>query len=311
MQLNPARAFDQIFGGISGAEPDPALEALRARGLSVLDAVGDSFTDLRQGLDARDRAILDDHADHVRELELRLGSTANATCEVPAQPPTVGSPASYEPYREMDMGQLAAYQIPLLARGLGCDIAPVGRLEFTGQQGPRFGIPSVDDELALWSQAGSDWHGAVHGDISPVDGLPTRPTQELPDQYAPLLLDGYRFFVQRFVDLLTALQGIPEGPDGLTALDHTLCVLTTDFGDGSGHSANKTFWVMAGNLGDARRNYHAMVGPDAFYQPSDHDTSELLVSLIRMFNLTEDDGSPIDQFGLQGFSTGVIGELFG
>jgi uncharacterized protein DUF1552 len=311
MQLNPARAFDQLFGGFTGGEPNPALEALRARGLSVLDAVHDSFTDLRQGLDARDRAILDDHADHVRELEQRLSSEATATCEVPAQPPTVGSPPSYDPYRGMNMSELAAYQIPLLARGLGCDIAPVGRLEFTAQDTPRFGIPSVDDELDIWSESGIGWHAAVHGDPSPIDGLSTRPTPAQPDHYAPVLLDGYRFFVQRFADLLTALQGIPEGPDGLTALDHTLCVLTSDFGDGSGHSANKTLWVMAGNTGQARSGYHARVGPDEFFSPSDHNTSRLLVSLIRMFGLTERDGSPIDEFGLQGFSTGVIDELFG
>jgi len=98
IQRNPARAFDQLFGGFTGGEPDPAREALRARGLSVLDAVHDSFTDLRQGLDARDRAILDDHADHVRELEQRLGAAATATCEVPAQPPTAGNPPRHDPY---------------------------------------------------------------------------------------------------------------------------------------------------------------------------------------------------------------------
>jgi hypothetical protein len=312
IQLNPARAFEQLFGGFTGGEPNPAREALRARGLSVLDAVHDSFTDLRQGLDARDRAILDDHADHVRELEVRLGATAGATCEAPARPPTEGSPPSHDPYRGRTMAELAAYQIPLLARGLGCDIAPVGRLEFTSQDAPRFGVPSVDDELDIWrGSGGRGWHAAVHGDPSPIDGRPTRPTPTQPGPYAQVLLDGYRFFVQRFADLLTALQGIPEGPDGLTALDHTLCVLTSDFGDGSGHWAGKTLWVMAGNTGPARSGYHARVGSDDFYGPCAHNTSQLLVSLIRMFGLTENDGSPIEEFGLRGFSRGAIDELFG
>jgi hypothetical protein len=310
MQLNPARAFETLFSGYTDGEPDPALEAMRQRGLSVLDAVGDSFTDLRQGLDARDRAILDDHADHVREIETRLENTAVAACDVPAQPPTVGSPPSYDPYRDLDMGQLAAYQIPLLARAMGCDIAPVGRLEFTGQQDPRFGLAAVDAELDAWAASGNDWHGMVHGDPSPIDGVPTRPTEEYPDQYSQTLLDGYRFFVERFVDLLTALQSIPEGVDGQTALDNSLCVLVSDFGDGQGHSSNKMFWVMAGNLGGARTNYHAQVGPDAFYQDSDYNTNQLLVSLIRMFGITEEDGSPVEEFGLRGFTSGVIPALF-
>lgn len=309
LQLNPARAFEQIFAGFSGT-PDPALEARRNRGLSVLDAVHDSFTDLRQGLDARDRAILDDHADHVRELEDRLRNMAGATCDVPAQPPTEGSPPSYTPYRNLPMTTLAGYQIPLLARGLGCDVAPVGRIEFTGQQNPPFGIASVDAEIAAWNAAASDWHGMVHGDPSPVDGVPTRPPPMTSGAYAQPLLDGYRFFVERFADLLTALEGIPEGEAGLTALDHTLCVLVSDFGEGSGHSSNKMFWVMAGNTGPARRGYHAVVGPDAFYQPSTHNTNQLLVSLIRMFGLTQPDGSPIAEFGLRGFTSGAIDELF-
>jgi hypothetical protein len=310
VQLNPARAFEQIFAGYSD-QPNPALEAQRARGLSVLDAVHDSFTDLRQGLDARDRAILDDHAAHIRELELRLENMGTATCAVPAPPPTIGSPPSYDPYRGLSMTELAAYQIPLLARGLGCDVAPVGRLEFTGQQNPPFGVASVDTEIAAWNAAASDWHGMVHGDPSPVDGLPTRPTQAMPDQYSQPLLDGYRFFVERFVDLLAALDAIPEGEPGLTALDHSLCVLVSDFGDGSGHSSNKMFWVLAGNTGPARSGYSAVVGPDAFYSPSTYNTNQLLVSLIRMFGLTQPDGSPITEFGLQGFTSGAIDPLFG
>jgi hypothetical protein len=310
LQLNPARAFEQIFSGFSDT-PDPALEARRARGLSVLDAVHDSFTDLRQGLDARDRAILDDHADHVRELEQRLRTMAGATCDVPAQPPTMGSPPSNAPYRDRPMAELAAYQIPLLARGLGCDVAPVGRIEFTGQQNPPFGIASVDAEIAAWNAGASDWHGMVHGDPSPVDGVPTRPAPSTGGAYAQPLLDGYRFFTERFVDLLAALDGIPEGEPGLTALDHSLCVLVSDFGDGQGHSSNKMFWVLAGNTGPARRGYHAVVGPDAFYSPSTSNTNQLLVSLIRMFGLTDAGGSPITQFGLQGFTSGAIDELFG
>ena len=82
-------------------------------------------------------------------------------------------------------------------------------------------------------------------------------------------------------------------------------------GFGNGHSSNKMGWILAGNTGPARNGYHLDCAPGkGFYETSDYNTNQLLVSIIQMFCLTNSDGSPINQFGLDGFSTGNIAPLF-
>jgi hypothetical protein len=196
---------------------------------------------------------------------------------------------------------------------MGCNLAPIGRMEFIDQHDPLFGIPNVDDEVARWRAAddAAAWHSLVHGDVSPVDGVPTRPNETFPDAFSPALLDGYRFFVQQYANLLDELDQIVEGPDGRTALDNSLVVLATDFGNGNGHGCMKMGYIMAGNTGPARRGYHLDCAPGAgFYSDSMYSVSQLLVSMIQMFCLTNPDGSLVDEFGLQGFSRGPIDPLF-
>jgi hypothetical protein len=312
LQANPARAFNDLFAGISatGME-DPALRALRERNKSVLDAVRDSFVDLRSGLDRRDQTILDDHAARIRQIELDVMRVA---CSPPAGIPTDGSAMpDASLFRGMSMSELAPLQTRIMAHAMGCNLAPIGRIEFTDQHDPLFGIPNVDDEVARWRAAddAAAWHSLVHGEVSPVDGVPTRPNETFPDAFSPALLDGYRFFVQQYANLLDELDQIVEGPDGRTALDNSLVVLATDFGNGNGHGCMKMGYIMAGNTGPARRGYHLDCAPGAnFYAESTYSVSQLLVSMIQMFCLTNPDGSLIDEFGLQGFSRGPIDALF-
>lgn len=310
LEANPATAFNNLFAGIDpdDAAAQEALRRLRVRNKSVLDAVRASFTDLRQGLDAADRARLDDHADRIRTIELDMGQAMACT-------PPVGIPGSgqadpsWDLFRNMSMNELAGYQTPLLAHAMACDMAPIGRLQFKDQHNPYFGLPSVDDEVARWVAAdpSTAWHGMVHGDVSPVDGIPTRGD----GVYAQYLLDGYRFFIQKFADLLAALDSIEEDSDGTTVLDNTLVVLASDYGNGNGHGSNKLNFVLAGNTGAARNGYHFDCAPGAgFYDDSDYNSNQLLNSICRMFDLRNADGSEVVEFGLEGFVQGGIPGLF-
>jgi hypothetical protein len=277
-----------------------ALANLRARRKSVLDAVRESYVDLRQGLGVDDRRRLDDHMARVRQVELTIAPPP-AGCAIPSSPGNS--------FAGMNMAQIASLQIQNLTNAMVCNVAPIGRLEFMNQQNPRFGISSLDSLLD--SMTNNDWHGFVHGDPVPGSSGNTRLTAGATSDH-PELLNGYRFFVQQFANVLAALDAIPEGPSGLTALDHSMCILATDLGEGAGHGAMKMSYVLAGYLGSGRRGFHydgtpSMTQQDLrLYTQSNGEVSQLLNSIAAMA------GHPIE-FGLQGYLGArplIISELF-
>jgi hypothetical protein len=282
IQSNPITAFAELFTGVqpSDGEPDEAVLALLRRKKSVLDAVRDSFSDLRQGLDPDDQLVLDEHAAKIRQIELDM--PALGTCVIPD-----GIPETEEALQGMTMMELADLHNRILAHAMGCGIAPVGRIEYLAQQNPRFGIPLVDDAVAMVQ----DWH---HPIVHAADGIP-------PD-YAPRL-EGFRFFIQKFADLLAYLDAIPEGGAGLSVLDHTLVLLGSDYADGDGHASMDLGFIVAGNAGPGRLGYH--------FDADGYNVNHFLTSVTEMAGTTNPDGTPIDSFGLPGFVSGPITQLFG
>ena len=280
MTAHPGLAFATVFNGVSGGgeEPDPAFEALQRRRKSVLDAVRDSFTDLRQGLDARDRATLDDHADKIRQIELDMPPVLS--CTVPD-----GIPTSDDPYQSLMMDDLGHAQNLIMAHAMGCGLAPVGRIEYMDQQRPWFGRPEIDDVISTVQ----DWH---HPIVHAADGW----AQDDATRVA-----GFTFFLEKFADLLGLLDDIVEGPDGETVLDNSLVVLGSDLAEGEGHAAFDLCYLVAGNSGPWRRPFH--------FDGSGSNVNAFLASLCRMAMVTHDDGSPIDEFGLQGYGAGPIAEI--
>ncbi|MGE3631652.1 MAG: DUF1552 domain-containing protein, partial [Sandaracinaceae bacterium] len=219
LNADVGRAFNDLFGSLTDPDMvDPAIEALHARNRSVLDAVRGSFTDLRQGLGRADRIVLDEHAAKIRQLELDV---MRVMCMPPAG--IDGSTSG------VSMSDLARLQNRIAAAALGCDLAPIARIEFIDQQNPVFGIPMVDDFVAA---SGEDWHYWVHQT----------------DDDRPERVQAFRFFVDMYAHLLNELAAIPDGPDGAMLLANTMTLLATNFGPGNGHSARKMGFVMAGNL---------------------------------------------------------------
>jgi hypothetical protein len=283
LQADVGAAFNDLFGALGEPETvDPAIEALHARNRSVLDAVRDSFTDLRQGLGRADRRVLDEHAEKLRQLERDV---MRVSCGAPGGVSGSSDGAS--------MRDLAPLQNRIAAAALGCDMAPVARIEFIEQQNPRFGVPVVDDFV---QGSGRDWHHWVH---QVEDDRPAR-------------VQGFRFFVDMYADLLRELADAPDGPDGATLLDNTMVLLASNFGPGNGHSAKKMCFVMAGNLGTGRTGYFydAATG-DGFYRQSAYNVNHLMNSIVEMVGVTHEDGRPMTEFGLEGFASGNISELFG
>jgi hypothetical protein len=279
MTAHPGMAFASLFNGVMpDGEPDEAFLALQRRKKSVLDAVRESFVDLRQGLDATDRRILDEHADKIRQIELDMPPLPS--CSVPTD-----IPEGDDPYAELSMLELADFQNRLMAHAMGCGLAPIGRLEYLSQQNPHFGIPAIDDVVATVQ----DWH---HPIVHAADGW----TEDDPTRVA-----GFTFFVQKFADLLAHLDAIVEGPDGQTVLDNSLVVLGSDLAEGGGHAAFDLCYAVVTGSGAGKKRFH--------FDGSNHNTNQLLTSLVQIACVTNDDGSPIQQFGLQGFTSGPIGAI--
>jgi hypothetical protein len=292
MDCSPTSAFTSLFSNLpTGSQADAALAQLKLRRKSVLDAVRDSFTDLKVGLGGDDQRRLTEHAARIRQVELDVQGSA-----VCAPPVGLASLA------KLSMDQIAPLQIRIMAQAMACNLAPVGRIEFVNQQNPRFGISGLDGTLDA-VKATFDWHGMVHGDPLPGTKTFLRPGRDPSvTTYDQRLLDGYRFFVQQFADLLQALDAIPEGP-GTTVLDNSILVLATDFGDGLGHYHGKMGYIVAGNLGRGKRGYyHAAAKPsDGIYGPSSSNVNQLLNSIADMAGVTDAGGGPIAELGLQGF----------
>ena len=291
LQCNPAHVFDTYFAGIPASgdtQAQAALRALRERNKSVLDAVRESYADVARGLGTDDRRRLEEHAARIRQIEIDTGTIAQCT-----QPTGITAGTG----QKMDV--LAALQIRQLAQAMACDLAPVARIEFCNQQNPRFGIASVDNTLD--GAANYDWHAMVHGD--PLPGTSSdaflRPGRSANvTTYDQRLLDGYRFFVQRFADLLTELDRFPEGTG--TVLDNSLVILASDLGEGLGHGPNKMGFILAGNLSGGRTNYHMSCGTSDYYTASQFEVNQLLNSICDMAGMTAGGGGPVE-FGLQGY----------
>jgi hypothetical protein len=304
LSLNPGALLDSLFAGLqndASPQEQAAIERLRRRNESVLDAVRDSFVDLAQGLGAEDRRRLEEHAARLRQLEVDL--SASASCSVPE--------GLTDGVSGLSMSQIAPQQIQLLAHAMGCDIAPVGRIEFINQQGPRFGIETLDSALA---EAGDnyDWHSMVHGDPFPGTSTFLRPGRDGDVPYDSHLLDGYRFFVEQFASLLGALDAIAEGPE-TSVLDNSLVILASDLGEGLGHGSGKMGYVLAGNLGSARRGYHFDAGPPGqafavgsqyYYTPSAYNVNQLLNSMLDMAGVVDSSGNAVTM-GLGGYLEGL------
>lgn len=298
LDCNPTSVFNRFFANVMPNNPgDTALRELRARNKSVLDAVRREFQDLRGGLGSDDRRRLDEHAARIRQVEL-----------VATPPPTCAQPTGITALNRPNMGQVAPLQIRLLAQAMACDLAPIGRIEFANQQNPRFGISGLDTTLDQATMAsGYDWHGMVHGDPLPGTSTYLRPGRDqTTTTYDMRLLDGYRFFVQQFANLLAELDRFPEG-NGTTVLDNTLCILASDLGEGQGHHHGKMGYVLAGNLGSARRGFHFNASPAnaGFYTASTYNVSQLLHSVLDMAGVGTGGGGTVAELGLRGFLASI------
>lgn len=225
---DPQQIFDQLFSDLEGdpATQPNAVQRLRARRQSVLDAVLTEFDGTMARASAADRQTLERHADKIRELELQIGNEGEAGigCGVP----TLELPAGYVP---TDAGQdhvSSRAFIDLMVMALACDMARVGTLQYTNYHGPHYPWLPVDVPGSY-----PEWHSLVH-DIP-----------NMADVSVPRAV--YRWYMEEYAYLLQQLADTPDGDGSL--LDHMLVMSVSELGDPAAHGTWSLPIVLAGGLG--------------------------------------------------------------
>ncbi len=277
---DPRIAMDRLFAGLSGGGGDGGAAArLRARRLSVLDAVKDNFQHLRGRLGQEDRVRLDAHAEKIRELETSLnnmGPVQSATCE-PIN--SLNLPGNYDIY--WDDNITSPIQIDLLTMALACDLTTTGTVTFDNGHEPQFrwmrpgGRPVVDPARY------DVWHTMVH----------TGRQEEN-------LVIGFEFYSEQFAYLLQRLSTLQDEDGPL--IDSTMVLWTSDFFDGGLHDYNVLISVLAGNTGGPTGRWINHRGNAETWDPPTYEMNQLCVSMMRAF------GMNVDHFGRGELRSGPV-----
>jgi hypothetical protein len=214
---DPHQVFARLFG--AGGAAGASLEVLRNKRLSVLDAVHEEFQAVASTLSAEDAQRLSDHADHVRDLELRLqNNLAPISCQAPTPVglSDLNNPAMY--------GLVGSVQMDLLTTAFTCDLTRVATLQWSHAASEH-----VFDEFGA---NGDGHHTITHLNQTP-EVLATR-------------VDIEGWYASRVAELVARLAFTPDG-DG-TLLDNTLVVWVNEMGEPTEHSFAPMPVTLIGDL---------------------------------------------------------------
>jgi hypothetical protein len=219
-QSNPHLTFQSLF--LDAGTAPSALEALRARRRSVLDAVQGQVQALQRRVSRSDQARLDQHLTLVRELELRLTTLPPGTCPAPADPGAVAYGT------EAAIPVVARLQLDLLLLAFRCDLTRVATVMFSDALN-HIALPHLD--------IAGDVHNLTHA----ADPLVAR-------------RDGWQ--AAMLASLLAGLDAIVDA-DGATALQHTQVLWGSDVSRGEVHSHADMPLVLAGHGAGFRMGRYA------------------------------------------------------
>ena len=261
---DPHQAFARLFG--TGGTAGASLADLRAKRLSVLDAVKSEFDALQAQVGAEDALRLEAHGDFVRDLELRLqDNIAPTDCQVP---PPVGLSNPYDPAA---FGLVGSVQMDLLTAALACDLTRVATVQ--------------------WSFAGSEH---VFSDFGTTDGHHTLTHQIQTSDVLGTRVEIEAWYAARVADLVNRLAFTPEGDGSL--LDNTLIVWVNEMADPTPHFYSPMPVVLIGGQGQLQTGrlvdtagasmndlhltvLHAMGVPDATFGLEGHSTGPIAALL--------------------------------
>lgn len=285
----PGAAFDRLFGGaLGGADGADAAQKLRARKLSILDAVKADFESLNRRLGAADRTRLDQHLTHIREIERRLSSTATtvSTAECGAVPVP---PASLRDGRGSDYAltpEVSDLLLDIMVAAIACDLTRVATFQWHSASGTGFTMP--------WTGFNQDWHwhhpGGENGSSGPV-------------------WEAYRlscrWYGAQFGNLISKLKAVPEGDGSL--LDNSVAVWGSDLGLQALHTESNLGFVLAGRCGGAIQTgrfvdtpYEIPPGVFPMYRHAERSQLDLYVAVMQALGIN------VNSFGEAAANSGPL-----
>lgn len=269
-ETSPRAAFDTIFDGVTGGEPDPQIVLRNTKRGSVLDGLMDGYSDFHSRVSMRDRHVVEAHLDHLRALEQQLQDPV--VCEPPTGIDVDQGPGDV-------VGPLMA---DIIVAALRCGLTNVANLEISDILSPWTSAGALEGGLGLGHPIGHALHHQAR-DIGP-----TGPLSGIYDDWMTYTLENRRWRMSLIARLLEGLDDpdFPEG-DG-TLLDNSLLMCTSEFSNGSRHSAWNLPVLLAGSAGGVIEtgrfvtyNQAAVGNPNTMQYASDESVHNLYTSVLQ------------------------------
>ncbi len=215
MESNPRAVFERLFG--EGGSPKEQAARLK-RDRSVLDLAMADMARLQRRLGVRDRSMVDEYLDSVRNVEQRIqrAERQSKVSPMPIADPPVGVPDSFDDHARLMFDlELLAFQADV-TRVVAFQVSR----ELNGRPYPWIGVPEGH-------------HAVSHHQMDPVK-----------------IAQGAKinaYHVSLFARFLERMKNTPDGDGSL--LDHTLLLYGTGMGDSDHHTPVNLPAVVVGGGG--------------------------------------------------------------
>lgn len=256
LEIYPALAFDRLF-------KDAATPADQ----SVLDAVLEDATNLRNKVSASDRQKLDEYLNSVREVEARIGH-ARKRGELQGWRPTTEDPQMQRPDDGVpqDISEHMKLMCDILVLGFQTDTTRVTTLKLNNDHSAlRF------PNLSSLQQPGNGIDYMIHHLLSHSDG----------DDW----LKVNQFFMEQIAYLAAKMDSISEG--SRTLLDNTMLLSCSSMMAGARHDNDQLPIFLLGRGGGKLNSGQVLDYRDS----SERQLCRLFLSMMEKMNL------PLERFG--------------
>jgi hypothetical protein len=247
MENNPQVVFERLFG--DGATATQRLTR-KQQDKSILDSITEKIAQFQGGLDAGDRARVDEYVENVREIERRIQKAAQQSANNPDLPTApVGIPDSFEDHIKMMFDlQLLAYR---------ADITRVSTMMYA-----------------------RDLSGATYPGSGVRDGFHTSSHHSNLRARMDVFAQINRYHVEMLGYFLDKLRSTPDGDGNL--LDHSVVLYGSSMSNGNQHDHDPLPILIAGGAsGRLKGNRHLVT-------PAHTPMSNLMVSLLDTFGVRQD-----------------------
>jgi hypothetical protein len=268
---SPIAAFDTLFEGVNPDEPDPAYEHLQMKRRRVLTGVMSGYQQFRGVVSQADQHRIDAHLDHLNDLEKEL-----LAAPVLCQPPTGITEGS-----DAEGDVVGALHVKIILAALRCGLTNVANLE-------------IADILTPWTPAGilvDSAFGIGHslGHYARELG-PNGESTAIADDWLAEMLDNHRWRVSLFKQLAEGLDDPAFSEGGLTMLDNSVMLMTSEFSEPASHVSAGALLLLAGSGGNYFKtgrhlnyNVHAQSNPATHEYATNESTHNLFTSILHAF----------------------------